>query len=220
MSETEVERMRQEAELYADEDIKRALLVELKNQADSLVYNCGVTLKTNAQLLSDDLKAEAETAAAALRAAMTNPDITVEELTPAIESFKQLLYSLGTAVYDQARSGVAPSGSVGESEMMSEVESSEPEEVKADDDSILLEEELLVAPQAPPEPKPEPKPESKAASKPESKPEPKPESKPEPKPERQSKRQSNPQSSPPSNPPSKQKQKVPEPEVDDMNPFL
>ncbi len=216
LSETEVERMRQEAELYADEDIKRALLVELKNQADSLVYNCGVTLKTNAQLLSDDLKAEAETAAAALRAAMTNPDITVEELTPAIESFKQLLYSLGTAVYDQARSGVAPSGSVGESEMMSEVESSEPEEVKADDDSILLEEELLVAPQAPPEPKPEPKPQPK----PQPKPEPKPESKSEPKPERQSKRQSNPQSSPPSNPQSKQKQKVPEPEVDDMNPFL
>ncbi|MEG4047654.1 molecular chaperone DnaK [Microcoleus sp. Pol17_C1] len=212
LSETEVERMRQEAELYADEDIKRALLVELKNQADSLVYNCGVTLKTNAQLLSDELKAEAEKAASALRAAMTNPDITIEELTPAIESFKQLLYSLGTAVYDQARSGAAPSGSVVESEMMSEVESSEPEEVKADDDSILLKEELLVAPQAPPEPKPEPKPESK------------PESKSEPKPERQSKRQSNPQpnpqSSPQSNPQSKQKQKVPEPEVDDMNPFL
>ncbi|MEG5036912.1 molecular chaperone DnaK [Microcoleus sp. AT3-D2] len=208
LSETEVERMRQEAELYADEDIKRALLVELKNQADSLVYNCGVTLKTNAQLLSDELKVEAETAAAALRAAMTNSDITVEELTPAIESFKQLLYSLGTAVYDQARSGVAPSGAVVESEMMSEVESSEPEEVKADDDSILLKEELLVAPQAPPEPKPEPKLESK------------PEPKPEPKPERQSKRQSNPQSSPQSNPQSKQKQKVPEPEVDDMNPFL
>src|SRR6476661_122500 len=145
LSETEVERMRQEAELYADEDIKRALLVELKNQADSLVYNCGVTLKTNAQMLSDDLKVEAETAAVALRAAMTNPDITIEELTPAIESFKQLLYSLGTAVYDHARSGVAPSGAVVEREMMSEVESSEPEEVKADDDSILLTEELLVA---------------------------------------------------------------------------
>ena len=195
LSETEVERMRQEAELYADEDIKRAQLVELKNQADTLVYNCGVTLKTNAQLLSDDLKAEAETAAAALREAMANPEITVEELTPAIESFKQLLYSLGTAVYSVSRSGVAPSGEAVESEMMSEVES-ELEEVAATSDSISQTEELLVAPQAQPEPKPEPKP------------------------ERQSKRQPSPPPSPPPNPPSKQKPKVPEPEVDDMNPFL
>ena len=195
LSETEVERMRQEAELYADEDIKRAQLVELKNQADTLVYNCGVTLKTNAQLLSDDLKAEAETAAAALREAMANPEIAVEELTPAIESFKQLLYSLGTAVYSVARTGVAPSGAAVESEMMSEVES-ELEEVAATSDSISQTEELLVAPQAQPEPKPEPKP------------------------DRQSKRQPTPPPSPPPNPPSKQKPKVPEPEVDDMNPFL
>ena len=202
LSETEVERMRQEAELYADEDIKRAQLVELKNQADTLVYNCGVTLKTNAQLLSPDLKVEAETAAAALQGSMANPDITAEELGEQIESFKQLLYSLGTAVYDQARSGVAPSGAEIESEMMSELE-----EVAATDDSILLTEELLlVTPEVPPQAPP------KLELKPESKPEPKP----EPKPERQSKRPPNPQS----NPQSKQKPKVPEPEVDDMNPFL
>ena len=194
LSETEVERMRQEAELYADEDIKRSQLVELKNQADTLVYNCGVTLKTNTQLLSPDLKVEAETAAAALQGSMANPDITAEELGEQIESFKQLLYSLGTAVYDQARSGVAPSGAEIESEMMSELE-----EVAATDDSILLTEELLlVTPEVPPQ----------APPKLELKPEPKP----EPKPERQSKR--------PPNPQSKQKPKVPEPEVDDMNPFL
>lgn len=198
LSETEVERMRQEAELYADEDIKRSQLVELKNQADTLVYNCGVTLKTNAQLLSPDLKVEAETAAAALQGSMANPEIAAEELGEQIESFKQLLYSLGTAVYDQARSGVAPSGAEIESEMMSELE-----EVAATDDSILLTEELLlVTPEVPPQ----------APPKLELKPEPKP----EPKPERQSKRPPNPQS----NPQSKQKPKVPEPEVDDMNPFL
>ncbi len=214
LSETEVERMRQEAELYADEDIKRAQLVELKNQADTLVYNCSVTLKTNAQLLGDDLKAEAETAAAALQGAMANPDITGEELGEQIESFKQLLYSLGTAVYDQARGGVAPSGAEIESEMMSELKEvkadddsillmSELEDVKADDDSKMLTEELLLAtpqssPPAPPKSEPKPAP------------------KPEPKPERQSKRPSNPQSNPKSEP----KPKVPEPEVDDMNPFL
>ncbi|TAG91894.1 MAG: molecular chaperone DnaK, partial [Oscillatoriales cyanobacterium] len=205
LSETEVERMRQEAELYADEDIKRAQVVELKNQADTLVYNCGVTLKTNAQLLSDDLKVAAESAATALKAAMANPDINVEELTEQIEAFKQLLYSLGTAVYEQARSGVAHSSPEVESEMMSELE-----EVAATDDSLFLTEELLVAPQAPPQapPQPEPKPEPKPERQSKRQPEPQP----EPKPERQSKRQPEPQPEP--------KPKVPEPEVDDMNPFL
>ncbi|MEG3974911.1 molecular chaperone DnaK [Microcoleus sp. herbarium8] len=196
LSETEVERMRQEAELYAEEDIKRVQLAELKNQADTLVYNCGVTLKTNAQLLGDDLKVAAETAATTLKAGMANPDITTEQLSEQIEAFKQLLYSLGTAVYEQARSA-APSGVKVESETISQ-----PTEVAATDDSISLTPDLLVALQAPPEapPPPEPKPERQ------------PERQPEPKSKRQPERQPEPKSEP--------KPQVPEPEVDEMNPFL
>ena len=196
LSETEVERMRQEAELYAEEDIKRVQLAELKNQADTLVYNCGVTLKTNAQLLGDDLKVAAETAATTLKAGMANPDITTEQLAEQIEAFKQLLYSLGTAVYEQARSA-APSVVEVESETISQ-----PTEVAATDDSISLTPDLLVALQAPPEapPPPEPKPERQ------------PERQPEPKSKRQPERQPEPKSEPTT--------QVPEPEVDEMNPFL
>ncbi|WP_373534545.1 molecular chaperone DnaK [Microcoleus sp.] len=194
LSETEVERMRQEAELYAEEDIKRIQLAELKNQADTLVYNCGVTLKTNAQLLGDDLKVAAETAATTLKAGMANPEITTEQLSEQIEAFKQLLYSLGTAVYEQARSA-APSGVKVESETISQ-----PTEVAATDDSISLTPDLLVALQAPPEAPPEPKPERQ------------PERQPEPKSKRQPERQPEPKSEP--------KPQVPEPEVDEMNPFL
>lgn len=187
LTETEVERMRQEAELYADEDIQRAQLVELKNQADTLVYNCDVTLKANAQLLGEELKAEAQQEAAALRASIANPDITGEALAQQIESFKQLLYSLGTAVYEQARSGVAVSSTTLENEMMPEVE-----EVSITDKIILPAEELVMTPEPQPEPQPKPQP------------------KPQPEPQRD--KQPNRQA--------KQKPKVPEPEVDDMNPFV
>ncbi|XZN93538.1 MAG: molecular chaperone DnaK [Microcoleus sp.] len=211
LSETEVERMRQEAELYAEEDLQRAQLVELKNQADTLVYNCGVTLKTNAQLLGDDLKAEAQTASVTLRAAMANPDITCEELEAQIESFKQLLYSLGTAVYEQARNEEATSPTVVASESVPELD-----EVAVSDESILPTEDLMtiaeptLKPKA--EPKPEPKPELRPEPKPESKRQPKPELRPEPKPEPKRDKQQNLQTKP--------KPQVPEPEVDDMNPFL
>ncbi len=205
LSETEVERMRQEAELYADEDLDRAQLVELKNQADTLVYNCDVTLKTNAQLLGDDLKAEAQTASVALRAAIASPDITCEELAAQIESFKQLLYSLGTAVYDQARNAevTTTSSSAVESEIVPELD-----EFEADDESILPTEELVMTAEPtleiPLEIPPELTPELTL--------EPKPKPKPEPKPEPKRDKQQNLQT--------KQKPKVPEPEVDDMNPFL
>ncbi|MBE9120670.1 molecular chaperone DnaK [Tychonema sp. LEGE 07199] len=208
LSETEVERMRQEAELYAEEDIKRVQLAELKNQADTLVYNCGVTLKTNAQLLGDDLKVAAETAATTLKAGMANPDITTEQLAEQIEAFKQLLYSLGTAVYEQARSA-APSVVEVESETISQ-----PTEVAATDDSISLTPDLLVALQAPPEapPPPEPKPERQPERQPEPKSKRQPERQPEPKSKRQPERQPEPKSEPTT--------QVPEPEVDEMNPFL
>jgi molecular chaperone DnaK len=211
LSETEVERMRQEAELYADEDLDRAQVVELKNQADTLVYNCGVTLKTNAQLLGDDLKAEAQTASVTLRAAIGNPDITCQELEAQIESFKQLLYSLGTAVYEQARSGEATSSTAVESEIVPELD-----EVEADDESILLTEELAMTPEPtlelPLELTLELPPELALELPLELTPEPKPEPKREPKPQPKRDKQQNLQA--------KQKPKVPEPEVDDMNPFL
>jgi molecular chaperone DnaK len=112
LSETEVERMRQEAELFAEEDIKRKELVELKNQAETLFYNYGTTLKTNGQFINDELKAEAKTAATTLRSAIANPDIPFEEMKQQIEVFQQMLYSLGSAIYEN--SGGAPLASVEE----------------------------------------------------------------------------------------------------------
>ena len=114
LRETEVERMRQEAELFAEEDIKRKELVELKNQADTLFYNYEATLKANAVFIGDELKAEAQKAAVALREAIANPNIAHEEMKLQIESFQQMLYSLGSAVYEQA--GSEPRQSVAEDE--------------------------------------------------------------------------------------------------------
>jgi len=52
LSTKEVERMRQEAEMYADEDNRRIKLIELKNQADAL-FSYKSTLKDNRDLISE-----------------------------------------------------------------------------------------------------------------------------------------------------------------------
>lgn len=99
----EVERMRQDAEVYAEEDRKRKQVVDLKNQADSLFYSYETTLKENSQFIGEDLKAQAREKAAQLRAAVADPIITLEEMRQEIDSFQQMLFVLGAAVYQQAQ---------------------------------------------------------------------------------------------------------------------
>ncbi|WP_368858084.1 Hsp70 family protein, partial [Streptomyces sp. CHA1] len=60
LNSSEVERMRQEAEQYAEQDRRRIELVEIKNQADSITYTYESTLKDNGEIIREDLKASAE----------------------------------------------------------------------------------------------------------------------------------------------------------------
>ncbi|HAZ49493.1 MAG TPA: molecular chaperone DnaK [Cyanobacteria bacterium UBA11369] len=98
----EIERMRQEAEIFAEEDVRRRQVIELKNQADSLFYSYETTLKENGEFISDQLKAEAQTKAEELRAAIANPRIGIDDMRQQIENFQQTLFVIGAAVYQQA----------------------------------------------------------------------------------------------------------------------
>nr|WP_309236546.1 molecular chaperone DnaK [Microcoleus sp. FACHB-672] len=104
LTESEVERMRQEAELYAEEDRRRKLLAELKNQADSLFYNYEATLQDHGNILDDDLKAELSQKADEFRAVIADESIDLEVMKQQIEAFQQTLFSIGTAVYQGSAS--------------------------------------------------------------------------------------------------------------------
>ena len=104
LSEAEIERMRQEAELYGDEDLQRKQLVELKNQSATLFENCKETIQQNAQFITPEFKDRIRTEAAALKKAIANPDIPYEQMKERVEAFKEMLYDLGALVYQQAAS--------------------------------------------------------------------------------------------------------------------
>ncbi len=114
LSQTEVERMRQEAETFAEDDVRRKQIVELKNQADSLFYSYETTLKDNAEFIDEELKASAQQQADTLRLLLVNPTASVEEVKQNLETFQQVVFSIGTAVYQRASegdgSGVAAAG--------------------------------------------------------------------------------------------------------------
>ncbi|MGK7954238.1 MAG: molecular chaperone DnaK [Crocosphaera sp.] len=113
LPDTEVDRMVQEAEANASADKERREKIDRKNQADSLVYQADKQLtelgdkvpaadKTKAEGLIKDLK----------DAIAQDNDDQIKSLT---EELQQLLYSIGSSVYQQAGGapGAAPGGDAG-----------------------------------------------------------------------------------------------------------
>ena len=105
LSATEVERMRLEAETFAEDDRRRVQVVELKNQLDSLFYSYESTLNDNGDLISEDLKTQVNQKGIQARAALANPSISVEEIKQQIEEFQQALFAIGAAVYQKVTNG-------------------------------------------------------------------------------------------------------------------
>ncbi|HIK15750.1 MAG TPA: molecular chaperone DnaK [Leptolyngbyaceae cyanobacterium M33_DOE_097] len=107
LSPSEIERMRQEAEVFAEDDLRRKRLIELKNQADSLFYSYETTLRDSGELISDGLKTQASNQVAQLKATLSDPAAQVEEVKQMLDSLQQVLLSIGAAVYQQASAPVS-----------------------------------------------------------------------------------------------------------------
>ncbi len=101
LSEAEVERMRQEAEMYAEEDGVRRQLIEYRNQADTLFTNYETTLRDNGDLIPESYKTQAAEKVAELRSAIADRSISIEAMKDRLDSLQQALFALGSAVYQQ-----------------------------------------------------------------------------------------------------------------------
>ncbi|HEY9829088.1 MAG TPA: molecular chaperone DnaK [Stenomitos sp.] len=140
LSASEVERMRVEAEKYAEEDRRRIQLVELKNQADSLFYSYEGTLKESGDLVREELKVQGEEKKQELQQAMADSSISIEEVKQRLEDFQQTLFAIGAAVYQQASPSVDVEEFVQTEEVSSTPEFSEPFEspTKSEEDDLIL----------------------------------------------------------------------------------
>jgi molecular chaperone DnaK len=107
LSANEVERMRQEADKFAEDDRRRIHLVELKNQFDGLVYSWESTLKDNRDVITGSpqgqaLEAKANEQMKQVQEAMKDTSITIEEVKQQIYEFQQTLYEIGGFIYANA----------------------------------------------------------------------------------------------------------------------
>ncbi|KDN84058.1 molecular chaperone DnaK [Kitasatospora cheerisanensis] len=110
----EVNRMREEAERYAEEDTKRREAVETRNQGEQLVYSTEKFIADNADKLPADVKTEVETAIGELKEALKGEDIAA--IRTATEKVSTTAQKLGAALYAQADGAGAATGAAGAGE--------------------------------------------------------------------------------------------------------
>jgi len=100
LSEKEKERMIKESEQFAEQDKKRKEEVEIRNNADSLIYTAEKTKKDLADKLGKEQVERIDKAVAELREILSGKDIT--KIKAKNEELAKVLQEVGTVVYQQA----------------------------------------------------------------------------------------------------------------------
>jgi len=97
VSKEEVERMKKEAKIYAEEDKRKRELAEEKNKADALIYSAEKTLRDFKEKISQDSKKEIEEKIAELKKAKEGDNI--EDIKKASEALSSTLQKIGVELY-------------------------------------------------------------------------------------------------------------------------
>jgi molecular chaperone DnaK len=110
LSKDEIEKMRKDAEAHAEEDRSQREEVELRNDADNLLYRTEKMLRENADKLAADDKTKVESAVSVLKEALKGSDAAairsaVEKLNEAWQAVSEVLYK---AAADKTQAGAGP----------------------------------------------------------------------------------------------------------------
>jgi len=130
LSDTEVERMVQEAEQYADDDKKRRESAELRNQAETLLYSTEKTMGELGDKLPDADKEKITAVSEQLRKSLEGDE--PEAIRSDIEALTQASHKLAELLYSQAAANPSDSDQTGDDQNQDGGSDS-----KQDDDNIV-----------------------------------------------------------------------------------
>ena len=107
LTDEDIDKAVKDAEAHAQEDKKRKEEIEVRNNAESLVYNCQKTINDLGDKISGEEKAKAETEIENVKKALEGTD--VEAIKSATEKLTQIFYSISEKLYSTAQ-GAANNG--------------------------------------------------------------------------------------------------------------
>jgi len=102
LSNDEVERMVKEAEVHAEEDRARREAIQVRNDAESFVFQAEKTLTDYGDKIADDVKAELDTKIQAVKDILENDRENIDRLKPAHEELVASLQKASQAMYEAA----------------------------------------------------------------------------------------------------------------------
>ena len=105
LTENEIEQAVKEAEAHAEEDRKNKESVEIRNNADSLIYNTEKTLKDLGDKVSNEEKAKVEVEIANVKKALEGTDN--DAIKTATEKLTQEFYAISEKLYANAGANAA-----------------------------------------------------------------------------------------------------------------
>jgi len=108
LPETEIERMRKDAELHAADDKQKRQLAELRNQADSMCFQLEKLMKEQGDKMKPADKAPLESAIAKTREVAKGTN--VDAIKAAIAELEQASHAMSKTLYEGAAAG-APGSS-------------------------------------------------------------------------------------------------------------
>ncbi|HPO68588.1 MAG TPA: molecular chaperone DnaK [Candidatus Pacearchaeota archaeon] len=101
ISKEEVERMKKEAEMYAEEDKKKKELIEARNLADNLIYTCEKTLRDAGDKIKEENKKEIETKIEELKKVKDSDNI--DEIKNKTKDLSDSIQKIGAELYQEAQ---------------------------------------------------------------------------------------------------------------------
>jgi molecular chaperone DnaK len=109
LSDSEVEKMRKDAEAHAEDDRKRKELIEVRNNADNTAYAADKALREFGDKIPAEVRSEVESKTAEVKSVAQSED--VEKIKAATEALGLAIQKIGASVYEQGQA--AGSGEAG-----------------------------------------------------------------------------------------------------------
>ncbi len=134
LSKEEVERMKKDAEVNADADKKKRELIDIRNTADSLIFNLEKQMREYDTQLPDELKKKVNDKMNELREVLKKEGATAEEIKKASDALATEAQEMGKLVYEaaQKKEKDAASGGAEKKEDVKDAEVVDEEKPKAE----------------------------------------------------------------------------------------
>lgn len=144
ISSDEIERMKKEAEMFAEDDRKKKEQIEAKNHAESMIIQTERTLKENGDKVGDDVKTPINEKLEALKKVLANQESSKEELEKATNELSEVIQKLGAAMY-QNTANANPQGPTTETDESVRVKENQSTETPKED---ITEGEIVEKPES------------------------------------------------------------------------